>query len=458
MTFFKALKSDDPSALLRLFITGSLAALLLSLGTAAIVLSSIFVKKEQHRAQLALEQLGQSIEAQYRSIAEEMWTGNYESIGLRVHEIARHHGDSRYYVVLTDVNSQCRFAVGYEIEGTEICDTPDELKLAAPRLAARGILKQVLQVDEESGSYTYMAPLYVGTVLKGFIYASFSDPYEFFRGNPVSLMAEFFLPALFTVLVLWFLWLLISRTWILRPYLERVMESQKKEALGAMASKVAHDIRSPLSALNMVVKTLGSIPEEKRQLIEKAARRINDIANDLLATHRKDTPVLLRREISTKRLSDLLNEICEEKKLVLQNRPGVRLVLDLSTDHQPQDVSESKELERVLSNLIDNAAEAIEGSGLVQVKLYSSGNDSSIVISDSGKGMPPELLERLGHEPVSYGKTGTNGGGSGLGVFNAKKVVTRMGGRLSIQSRQGAGTIVSIHLPWIERAQSVAQL
>ena len=60
------------------------------------------------------------------------------------------------------------------------------------------------------------------------------------------------------------------------------VELEKASALGEMARQVAHDIRSPLSALNTVVGSLESLPEERRQLIRGAAQRINDIANSLL--------------------------------------------------------------------------------------------------------------------------------------------------------------------------------
>jgi signal transduction histidine kinase len=61
------------------------------------------------------------------------------------------------------------------------------------------------------------------------------------------------------------------------------MKSESLRVLSEVASQVAHDIRSPLSALNMVSSELGEVPEEKRLLIRNSIQRINDIANDLLA-------------------------------------------------------------------------------------------------------------------------------------------------------------------------------
>lgn len=438
------LRGRSPRALLRLYVIGSLGTLLLSLGLASLVLASIFVKKEQHRSELALEQLGQSIEAQYRSIAEEIWVGSYESIAMRVKDIARQHGDARYYLVLTNTEAKCIYAVGDGVEESLVCETPDELARTASRLSSSGTLKQILQFNEQTKSYHYMAPLYVGTVLKGYIYANFSDPYEFFRGNPVRLMLEYFVPTLFTILILWFAWLQLSRITILNPYLQQLVESEKREALTALASKVAHDIRSPLSAMNLFVNSLDDISEDKRQLITKASRRINEIANDLLANHRlsnqatEDAPTHPNRE-----LSELVSEIGEEKQVLYRHRRDLSLLVDLTRARSKHETAHGPDLARIISNLIDNAVEAIEERGSVQVRLVSGARDCVLTITDDGRGISPELLERLGCEPVSYGKSS----GNGLGVYNAARTIHALGGRFTIQSRVGEGTIVSIQIP-----------
>lgn len=422
--------------------------LLLTLGLAALVLSSIFVQKEQHRSELALEQLGQAIEAQYRAIAEETWVGSYESIAIRVKDIARQHGDARYYLVLANTEAKCLYAVGDGVRESLVCETPDELARTAFRLSSSGTLKQILQFNEQSKSYHYMAPLYVGTVLKGYIYASFSDPYEFFRGNPIKLMLEFFVPTLLTILVLWFAWLHLSRLFILDPYLQQLVESEKREALTALASKVAHDIRSPLSAMNLFVNSLDEIPDEKRRLISKASRRINEIANDLLASHRRTNQPSTSTEVEkkTSTVSELVSEICEEKQALYRSRPELSILLDLTRVHELHETHHGADIARVFSNMIDNAAEAITGQGTIQVRLVSGAKDSVLTISDNGKGIPPGLLAKLGLEPVSHGKVdGTSG--NGLGVYNAARTIHALGGRFTIQSRAGEGTIVSIQIP-----------
>jgi signal transduction histidine kinase len=442
------LRPQSPRALLRLYIIGSLGMLLLSLGLTALVLSSIFVQKEQHRSELALEQLGQAIEAQYRSIAEESWVGSYESIAIRVKDIARQHGDAKYYLVLANTEAKCLYAVGDGVEESLVCETPDELSRTAPRLSSSGTLKQILQFNEATNSYHYMAPLYVGTILKGYIYASFSDPYDFFRGNPIKLMLEFFVPALFTILILWFAWLHLSRLFILNPYLKQLVESEKREALTALASKVAHDIRSPLSAMNLFVSSLNEIPDDKRRLMTQASRRINEIANDLLANHRLTNQPAATSSLETRfaKVADLVQEICEEKQALYHSRRDLSIVIDLTRVRDLHETQHGVEISRVISNLIDNAAEAIDGAGSIRVRLISGARDCVLTITDDGKGIPADVLERLGHEPVSFGKTdGTSG--NGLGVYNAARTLSAMGGRLTIQSREGEGTIVSLQIP-----------
>lgn len=229
-------------------------------------------------------------------------------------------------------------------------------------------------------------------------------------------------------------------------------ERSKAEFAENLAKQVSHDIRSPLSALNMVAKSLVDIPNDKRAIIQNAATRINGIANDLLTKYKTSTshqkPPIPETSLDLRSIviSELLNNIGSEKAAALSEEKKNQFKLDITGPVDAICEADEKELSRALSNLINNAIEALEYSidGLVTLALRSAGkNEIAIIVSDNGKGIPEEILSRLGKEHISSGKDGTESG-SGLGVLHAARAINAMNGKFSIQSKVGVGTIITI--------------
>lgn len=241
-----------------------------------------------------------------------------------------------------------------------------------------------------------------------------------------------------------------------REMYRRTRDMEHMAAVGKMASQVAHDIRSPLAALNMAVTHLKDLPEEERLLIRQAVRRIDDIANDLSSKNRRiqeslasanprEAPVKpLSEEKSLQLLSSLIEPLISEKRVQYQDRPELDISFQLDKDaYGLFALVEPGEFKRVLSNLINNAAEAIDGPGKILVDLSGDADSVTLSVSDSGKGMDAKVLSQVTERGVSFGKEG----GSGLGLYHAKKRVTSWGGRLDIDSTPGSGTTVSVILP-----------
>ena len=95
-------RKNDPKAMLGLFMTGSLAVLLICLCGTAGIFSITFLRKEQQRASISTKQLSSSFAFNYRMMTEEMWTKNYDAIAERVNGIAKQFGHAAYDVVLAD--------------------------------------------------------------------------------------------------------------------------------------------------------------------------------------------------------------------------------------------------------------------------------------------------------------------------------------------------------------------
>ena len=228
--------------------------------------------------------------------------------------------------------------------------------------------------------------------------------------------------------------------------LKQNTEMQTRQATHALAAQVSHDIRSPLSALNMVAASLKDLPEQKRLVLLNATQRINDIANCLLN----------RTEINTAPFDEpvflivFLDSLLSEKRFQWRERKEVLIQGEFSEGYGLFATINPRELARALSNLINNAVEAVAGSGRITIGLHSTGENIEITITDTGKGIPEDILPRLAQKGFSYGKDSNGTSGSGLGLYHARQLVKSVGGTLAIQSRLGLGTTVSLILPKAE--------
>ncbi len=231
-------------------------------------------------------------------------------------------------------------------------------------------------------------------------------------------------------------------------YIRLNREMYASEVLVNLSVQVAHDIRSPLAALDMAVKNTADMPEEQRLVIRNASNRIRDIANNLIEKYRRPGAAQVVSSASSGTvvclLSGLLDPLLTEKRLQFQSKPGVQLDMPLSSESYGLFASvQSVEFRRVVSNLVNNAVESLGDKGTISLRLAHAGGNISISISDNGKGIPPDILAKLGQKGETHGKAG----GSGLGLYHARTTVESWGGTLSIASDVGKGTTVTLTLP-----------
>lgn len=215
------------------------------------------------------------------------------------------------------------------------------------------------------------------------------------------------------------------------------------DAIFVQSAQVAHDIRSPLAALEVAAGDLPEVSEDRRAVIRSAVGRISDIANNLLDRRRAES--VKPAAASPQLLSGLLEPVIGEKRL--QYRSRSRILIELALADSARECLafvEPVEFKRLLSNLLNNAVEAVgEGTGTVRVGLESSGGRALISVRDDGKGIPPEVLVKLGRRGETHGKAD----GSGLGLYHARNSVEAWGGRLELSSEEGRGTTATVVLP-----------
>lgn len=215
----------------------------------------------------------------------------------------------------------------------------------------------------------------------------------------------------------------------------RKSELEREQALTTLAQQVSHDIRSPLGALRMAVSVSRELPQEKAELITNAIQRISDISDRLLSETRR-----VRKSASTS-ASAAVNQIIAEKKIEMMKKPGIKIKADCQGDVKIP--MEPGSFLQILSNLINNSVEAMETEGTITVGVRHGQNGADVIVSDTGKGIPEHVLSNLADRSLSFGKAN----GTGLGLSHARATVESAGGKLSIQSKVGIGTIVRMSFP-----------
>lgn len=223
----------------------------------------------------------------------------------------------------------------------------------------------------------------------------------------------------------------------------------KEQAVASeIAKQVAHDIRAPATALSVMVECMDQtqLSEENRAAIHGATQRIKDIANSLIKRSFKGSnKVEVSFRLEDHLVSEAIDAILIEKKAQFSKRTDLSIKFENQFPEAKSKI-DCIEFKRVLSNLLNNAIEAIEGPGEINVRLAKEGNFASIEVADTGIGIPLKILSRLGERGFSYKRTE----GSGLGLFHAKKTINAFNGQLTIDSIENKGTIVRLYLPLLD--------
>ena len=250
-------------------------------------------------------------------------------------------------------------------------------------------------------------------------------------------------------ILLEFLLTLIIFGWIYvrERYHQKISKIEKDNADWKLqiTKQVAHDIRSPLAALKMAVEEIEQMPEDYRNMIRGSVQRINDIANNLLSTHKEKLnshSAILYVEF----LAPLVDSLVSEKRMQYRNNINIEIVADLSKSYGLFANVNAVELIRVLSNTINNAVESFKVQGKITVKIAEVDDRILLSIRDNGKGIPASILAKLGEQGFSYGKEGSESG-SGLGIYHAKATIQSFGGNFEVESKENEGTLIKMYLP-----------
>jgi signal transduction histidine kinase len=232
------------------------------------------------------------------------------------------------------------------------------------------------------------------------------------------------------------------------------MESELRKrdrlaAAGTLAAGVAHEIRNPLSALELNLRllrddvmslcTTGGDIEGYFEILFAETRRLNRITSNFLQLSRPEPLARVRVAVHdpVMQVARLVNREAQEK--------NISLVLDLAGG-DPEVLGDATKIEQVCLNILINAMQAMPAGGVIRVASaihWSDGrNFVNLAFEDQGIGISPENLPRL-FDPYFT----TRSDGTGLGLAIADRIVTDHGGKILVESTVGVGTVVMVCLP-----------
>jgi two-component system, NtrC family, sensor histidine kinase HydH len=226
---------------------------------------------------------------------------------------------------------------------------------------------------------------------------------------------------------------------------ERLIQGERLAAIGEMAASIAHEVKGPLVSIGGFARRLirKAVPESDEwrcaDTIVREVARLENLLTDILSYSKKNTICYAS--------CSMVETLEESLALVAHSFQENRIVVrkELAQD-LPFFLGDCQQLKQVFFNLFINAQEAIKGDGEVEVRAFSTQLAGcpavAVVVSDSGKGIPPEILRNIFVPFFTTKATGT-----GLGLPIVHRIITNHMGRIDVGNGPGGGAVFTVILP-----------
>jgi signal transduction histidine kinase len=228
----------------------------------------------------------------------------------------------------------------------------------------------------------------------------------------------------------------------------KLAAQEKRLLLSRLLARFAHEVRNPLSSLDIHVQLLEEdLQEAAPKIRDKTARRLEIIHGELhrlenIVKHFLSLAGPSSLNLHPVEVAKVVGHVCELLHPEAAAR-GIELVMQLPDSLQPVP-ADSSQLTQALVNLVINAIQAVERNGRVEVSARRDEPDGvlTIAVRDTGPGIPEDKHSAI-FEPFFT----TKDEGSGLGLWIVQQIITAHGGAVEVFNAVGGGVVFAVHLP-----------
>jgi two-component system sensor histidine kinase HydH len=220
-----------------------------------------------------------------------------------------------------------------------------------------------------------------------------------------------------------------------------VQRNEKLTALGNLSAGIAHEIRNPLSTIKGIATYIsrklprGGKEEESAKTLIAEVNRLGTVVSELLEFARPNMVKMTRTDV---------NEMIRHAlRLASADIAGKNIHVDFTPDASaPRLRLDPERFTQVLLNLFLNAVQAMRQGGVLRVFTREEEDNFRIVVEDNGAGMSRNVMASIFNPYFT-----TKASGTGLGLAVAHQIVEGHGGRFSVRSIPGSGSVFTIHIP-----------
>ncbi len=222
---------------------------------------------------------------------------------------------------------------------------------------------------------------------------------------------------------------------VLHDEREQRARMEKLAVLGRMTASFAHEVQNPVAAIKLHAQLLrGTDAAETAATIEDEITRIEELVQSWMFLSRPEPPAL-----GDWKLRDLLSRVVESQRRQLEH---ARVTVDFACSDDLRVACDGKRIRHVFSNLLDNAAHAMPGGGVVRIEAREHDGQVTVAVIDSGSGFSSEALARFAEFFFSEKE-----GGMGIGLGVASEIVRSHGGSMQASNGSPRGARVEVILP-----------
>jgi hypothetical protein len=219
---------------------------------------------------------------------------------------------------------------------------------------------------------------------------------------------------------------------------ERLAQSRAFEGFNRLSSFIIHDLKNSVSALSMLTQNARQRfddPEFRLDALKTLTRTVERMQK--LVGRLSSRQAASELEFESVPLAELVRDT------VVSIPRGPALQLELALDDEPSVRGDTDSIQRVIQNLIGNASEAMDGEGTITLRVYRQDGMVACAVADTGCGMSEEFIRMSLFVPFQT----TKKGGWGIGLYQAREIMTAHAGRIDVSSKEGLGTTITLLFP-----------